>query len=52
VDAPDGYTSDPSAAVGGMTMGADAIERAAGAPYVALSTIDDIYPERRDRAGG
>lgn len=26
-----------------------AIERAAGAPYVALSTIDDIYPERPDR---
>jgi orotate phosphoribosyltransferase len=29
--------------------GAD-IERAAGAPYVALSTIDDVYPERPDRA--
>jgi len=26
-----------------------AIERAAGAPYLALSTIDDIYPERPDR---
>jgi orotate phosphoribosyltransferase len=26
-----------------------AIERAAGAPYRALSTIDDIYPERPDR---
>jgi orotate phosphoribosyltransferase len=25
------------------------IERAAGAPYVALSTIDDVYPERPDR---
>ncbi len=30
--------------------GADtAIERAAGAPYVALTTIDDIYPNRPDR---
>lgn len=29
-----------------------AIEEAAGAPYVALSTIDDIYPERPDRASG
>lgn len=27
-----------------------AIERAAGAPYVALTTIDDIYPDRPDRA--
>lgn len=35
-----------------LAGGADAIERAAGAPYVALSTIDDIYPERPDRAGG
>ena len=26
-----------------------AIERAAAAPYVALSTIDDIYPDRPDR---
>lgn len=26
-----------------------AIERAAGAPYVALSTIDDVYPDRPDR---
>ena len=26
-----------------------AIERAAGAPYVALTTIDDIYPDRPDR---
>ena len=33
--------------------GADAaIERAAGAPYRALSTIDDIYPERPDRDAG
>jgi len=27
------------------------IERAAGAPYVALTTIDDIYPDRPDRNG-
>jgi orotate phosphoribosyltransferase len=26
-----------------------AIEAAAGAPYTALSTIDDVYPERPDR---
>jgi len=26
--------------------GGEAIEAAAGAPYVALSTIDDVYPER------
>jgi orotate phosphoribosyltransferase len=26
-----------------------AIERAAGAPYVALTCIDDIYPDRPDR---
>jgi len=26
-----------------------AIERAAGAPYAALTTIDDIYPDRPDR---
>ncbi len=26
-----------------------AIERAAGAPYVALTTIDDVYPDRPDR---
>ena len=26
-----------------------ALERAAGAPYVALSTIDEVYPERPDR---
>jgi orotate phosphoribosyltransferase len=28
---------------------AEAIEAAAGAPYRALTTIDDIYPERPDR---
>ncbi len=35
-----------------LAGGAAAIERAAGAPYVALSTIDDIYPERSDRDRG
>jgi orotate phosphoribosyltransferase len=29
-----------------LSGGRAAIEAAAGAPYVALSTIDDIYPER------
>jgi len=29
-----------------LAGGGAAIERAAGAPYVALSTIDDVYPER------
>src|SRR5690349_12090000 len=29
--------------------GADAIRAAAGAEYVALATIDDIYPDRPDR---
>ena len=32
-----------------LAGGAEAIERAAGAPFVALSTIDDVYPERPDR---
>jgi orotate phosphoribosyltransferase len=35
-----------------LAGGGEAIERAAGAPYVALSTIDDVYPERPDRAAG
>jgi orotate phosphoribosyltransferase len=35
-----------------LAGGGAAIEEAAGAPYVALTTIDDIYPERPDRAGG
>lgn len=35
-----------------LAGGGAAIERAAGAPYVALSTIDDIYPERPDRKAG
>jgi orotate phosphoribosyltransferase len=33
-----------------LAGGAEAIEQAAGAPFVALSTIDDVYPERPDRA--
>jgi orotate phosphoribosyltransferase len=32
-----------------LAGGGEAIERAAGAPYVALATIDDIYPDRPDR---
>jgi orotate phosphoribosyltransferase len=35
-----------------LAGGSEAIERAAGAPYVALTTIDDIYPDRPDRGGG
>jgi orotate phosphoribosyltransferase len=35
-----------------LAGGAAAIEQAAGAPYLALSTIDDIYPERPDRTVG
>jgi orotate phosphoribosyltransferase len=34
-----------------LAGGADAIERAAGAPYVPLTTIDDVYPDRPERAG-
>jgi orotate phosphoribosyltransferase len=33
-----------------LAGGAEAIERAAGAPYRALTTIDEVYPERPDRA--
>jgi orotate phosphoribosyltransferase len=29
-----------------------AIEQAAGAPYIALTCIDDIYPDRPDRRAG
>jgi orotate phosphoribosyltransferase len=33
-----------------LAGGAEAIQQAArDAPYVALSTIDDVYPERPDR---
>jgi orotate phosphoribosyltransferase len=34
-----------------LAGGGPAIEEAAGAPYVALTTIDQIYPDRPDRAG-
>jgi orotate phosphoribosyltransferase len=33
-----------------LAGGAARIEEAAGAPYVALATIDDVYPDRPDRA--
>jgi orotate phosphoribosyltransferase len=32
-----------------LAGGGARIEAAAGAPYVALVTIDDVYPERPDR---
>ncbi len=32
-----------------LAGGGDAIAAAAGAPYVALATIDDVYPGRPDR---
>ncbi|MGI8414024.1 MAG: orotate phosphoribosyltransferase [Solirubrobacteraceae bacterium] len=32
-----------------LAGGAQAIERAAGAPFLALTTIDDVYPDRPDR---
>jgi orotate phosphoribosyltransferase len=32
-----------------LVGGGEAIERAAEAPFVALTTIDEIYPERPDR---
>ncbi|HEX5224608.1 MAG TPA: orotate phosphoribosyltransferase [Solirubrobacteraceae bacterium] len=32
-----------------LAGGSEAIERAAGAPYVALTTIDEVYPDRPDR---
>jgi orotate phosphoribosyltransferase len=35
-----------------LAGGAEAIERAAGAPFVALTTIDEIYPQRPDRGEG
>jgi len=34
-----------------LAGGAGAIEQAAGAPYLPLTTIDDVYPERPDRLG-
>src|SRR6201991_3950347 len=33
-----------------LAGGAEAIRAAAGAPYEAFATIDDVYPERPDRA--
>jgi orotate phosphoribosyltransferase len=35
-----------------LAGGGEAIAEAAGAPYVALTTIDDVHPERDDRAPG
>ncbi len=35
-----------------LAGGARAIEQAAGAPYRALTTIDEVYPERPDRFDG
>jgi orotate phosphoribosyltransferase len=35
-----------------LAGGGAAIEQAAGAPYVALTTIDDVYPDRPDRGAG
>ncbi|MDQ3648483.1 MAG: orotate phosphoribosyltransferase [Actinomycetota bacterium] len=32
-----------------LAGGGEAIERVAGAPYRALATIDEVYPERPDR---
>ena len=32
-----------------LAGGGEAIESAAGAPYLPLTTIDDVYPERSDR---
>jgi orotate phosphoribosyltransferase len=34
-----------------LAGGARAIETAAAAPFVALTTIDDVYPDRPDRHG-
>jgi orotate phosphoribosyltransferase len=33
-----------------LAGGGEAISDAAGVPYVALTTIDDVYPERPDRS--
>ena len=37
------------AVVDRLAGGGDAIATAAGAPYRALVTIDELYPERPDR---
>ncbi|HWK16046.1 MAG TPA: phosphoribosyltransferase [Solirubrobacteraceae bacterium] len=34
-----------------LAGGAERIEQAAGAPFAALTTIDEVYPERPDRRG-
>ena len=34
-----------------LAGGGQAIEAAAGAPFVSLTTIDEVYPERPDRPG-
>ena len=34
-----------------LAGGAEAIRSAAGVPFVALTTIDEVYPERPDREG-
>jgi orotate phosphoribosyltransferase len=38
-----------TAVVDRLAGGAEAVERAAGAPYRPLLTIDDLYPDRPDR---
>lgn len=35
-----------------LAGGAQEIERASGAPFVALTTIDEVYPDRPDRDEG
>jgi orotate phosphoribosyltransferase len=35
-----------------LAGGAEAIRAASGAPYVALTTIDEVYPDRPDRLRG
>jgi orotate phosphoribosyltransferase len=35
-----------------LAGGGEAIAKAAGAPYVALTTIDDVYPARPDTGAG
>jgi orotate phosphoribosyltransferase len=35
-----------------LAGGAERIREAAGAPYEALATIDDVYPDRPDRSRG
>ena len=38
-----------TAVVDRLAGGAQAIEEAAGAPYLPLLTIDELYPDRPDR---